>query len=93
MTRQEITDEIVSGKRLSIVRDDLGLVSKASLFNPKDQTSVDVDIKIATLMINGTAPGNMPLLGRLTPRRFNDKLGYLDIGCPENGSEWYCLVQ
>lgn len=94
MERGRILDEIgKNGKVLRVRRDDMGLISEAFLFDPKDKTESAVDVHAATLLCNTDAVGNLHALGRLTARRNIGKLGYLDIGCPENGSEWYVLVQ
>ncbi len=89
--RFEILDQVGHGKLLRVGRDDLGLISRAAVFNPADGTEVQIRRDEATLLLGDDSP--VYSLARLASHRTLDKLGYVDLGCPEDGSEWYAMLQ
>lgn len=81
-------------------RDDLGLIDEATLYDPRERTEVDVqrnDAAVAiaetVLFVKGERQYSIPRLRRLTRGRNQSILGFLEIGCPDDGSEWYVLAQ
>lgn len=73
-------------------RDDIGLVTDCTLFNPRTQSEMSMSNKTAAMLI-GCKETYGCRLALLTPNRDNSRAGYKELGCPDDGSEYYCMMQ
>jgi hypothetical protein len=59
----------------------------ASLCGPRLETESPVDGAAAARLITNNC------LRKLTPKRNDCISGFTELGFPDDGSEWYCLIQ
>lgn len=82
-----------------IQRDDLGLITKATLFpiprpfgHASSRAEIDLDPLEVSKLVNDPY-ASFPMLSKLTPGRNISRLGFLELGLPDDGSEWWVLTQ
>lgn len=93
-TRYYIIDAIGSGRSvLRVRRDSYGLITDSCLVHLSDMSETFVAVNDATMITGILGNRDMNELGKLTANRYRDKLGFLDLGLPDDGSEYWVMLQ
>lgn len=92
--RYHVIHAIGSGRSvLRVRRDSYGLITDSCLVNLSDMSETFVAVNDATMITGILGNRDMNELVKLTANRHRNKLGFLDLGLPDDGSEYWVMLQ